>query len=73
MITVLFSCAACGLVKEKAFVRSRLEGEDIVEWMKEVAEQVSAFHDLATSDPTCKPKTISEVYIPVSNEKDLGR
>lgn len=72
MVELMFSCPECGLVKEKAFVRSRRPDEDVLDWMKEVASQVSIFHDLATPNKDCKPRTIREVYIPATEGKGIG-
>lgn len=80
MITILFTCDNCGLKDEKAFVRFRHEGEDVLEWMKEVQRQLSVFHDLASPGipyagsvtVPCRPKELTLIKIPIAKDGSVG-
>ena len=69
MITVLYTCHGCGREKQKAFVRERHPNEDILDYMKEVAEVVSDAHSMAS--PGCKHRTC-DLMIPLTENAPIG-
>ena len=69
MITVLFSCTDCLLIKATAFVRERGKRERMKEWMGEVGLAVRTVHSLLS--PHCN-SGICELMIPRDGEEGIG-
>lgn len=67
-IELLYSCALCGLKRTRVKVTARGEDQGISEWMKTVGVELSIDH--AIRSPGCRPKTLSEVMIPLPDEGD---
>lgn len=69
-IKCLYSCNLCGLKKIACEVPARVDGQDVAHWMKEAVVTISEDH--AHRSPHCKPKTLSEMYIPMDGTKMIG-
>jgi len=71
MITVLFSCDACGLVDEECQVRARREDEDVVFYVKNViASAVAVKH--ASKSLLCEAKEMKNLKIPIDKDDPDG-
>lgn len=71
MITVLYSCAGCG-IKERALqvpARVGFTADDVVPWMQTVAQCVSDDH--RTVSPKCKATSMTELKIPMPSEAEF--
>lgn len=62
-IEVLYSCHPCGLLDVRVPVRERGANEDIADWMHHLSHVLG--HDHASRSPKCRPKTLSNVKIPM--------
>lgn len=69
MITCFYSCDACGIKSKSVQVPAR-STEDVVYWMREIVARVlSDDHD--AQSPHCRPKTLTEVKIPLPPESEF--
>ncbi len=68
-ITVLYSCAGCGVVDRCVVVRARGD-EDVVTWVEQTIQVVGADHSRAS--PSCRATHLVDLKIPVSGDKVGG-
>lgn len=63
MVTILFDCKECGLLRAKAFCRDRKkQGEGITRWVEDVARvAVKEYHSILS--PLCRSHKV-DLYIP---------
>ena len=67
MITIMFSCAGCGLVKHKLQVPAR-ETEDIFEWMEKVKRWLGDEHERVS--PQCQ-SPCCDLMIPMPDDAEF--
>lgn len=68
-IECLYSCDECGVKKQPVAVPAREDGVDFGVWLREVAIfAIMADHNARS--PRCRPKTLSELAIPVFDENE---
>lgn len=64
-LQVKFKCDHCGITEGTAFVAPRTEGQDLEDWILEVAApEVTVVHDQVS--PGCKTPGITDVRFKVS-------
>ena len=68
-IRCLYTCEGCGLSNVACDVPARVE-EDVVVWMEATIRALSRDH--ARRSPTCHPKSLQEVKIPVTGAEKVG-
>jgi hypothetical protein len=68
-ITVMYSCAGCGLEKAAVDVPAR-EQEDVTVWMARTMLRVSAHH--VRVSPSCPAETLSDLMIPIAGADRVG-
>lgn len=71
MITIRYSCPACGLVDEKVDVRDREPGENVVTWTRDVMGWAINIQHRRRS-PGCNAKTAEDVKIPMTGRNIIG-
>jgi len=69
-IRCFYSCTSCGLVKTPVDVPARGE-ENVVEWLEHIATPALAVDHRAKS-PACRPKSLSNVIIPMTGTSKVG-
>ena len=69
-IHCFYSCKSCGLVKTPVDVPARGE-ENVVEWLEQIAMRALAA-DHRQKSPTCHPKSLADVMIPMTGTSKVG-
>lgn len=69
---VLYTCSLCMLTDVPVEVTERLDGQDVVQWIEGVVTVALAADHLRRS-PHCKPKTLTEVKIPLGDNLPVGQ
>ena len=70
-LVVKYSCFACGLHCVTCRVPARGVKEDVVDWMRKVVSP-HLVRDHEARSPECRPKTLSEVMIPMTGTDRIG-
>jgi hypothetical protein len=68
-IRCLYSCDGCGLSRVSCDVPARSE-EDVLAWMEQTIRVLSRDH--ARRSPTCHPRSLQEVMIPIEGAEKVG-
>lgn len=71
MIAVRFSCKECGLKDIRVSVSARQEDEDVVHWVEKVMT-VALCQRHALLSPSCRPKQLSDLKIPIEPDDHDG-
>jgi DNA-directed RNA polymerase subunit RPC12/RpoP len=69
-ISVMYSCAACGIDKVSVAVPARQQ-EDVKYWVEKVMAQAIS-DDHSVRSPHCASRTMSKVMIPITGADKVG-
>lgn len=70
-IDYMYSCSLCGISQAHVAVRARTTEENVVEWLEGVAAPAMG-EDHARRSPSCHPKKLSEIRIPITGSDMVG-
>jgi hypothetical protein len=70
MITVMYSCAGCGVHRVSVAVPARGD-EPVVDWMEKTLMVTLGFDHSARS-PFCESRSMSELMIPMTGAECIG-
>lgn len=63
-LTVLYSCAECGLTNQAVVVPARLDGSsNVAVWMRNTGNMAHADHKMRS--PACKTRTLDKLALPM--------
>ncbi len=71
LITVMYSCKACGLKDRKVIVPERGENQDVVDYMNGTVTEC-IMDDHARKSPGCNPESLQDLMVPFSETKGIG-
>ena len=65
-LTCKFTCLECNLTDAQVFVKPRLDGQDVANWMETVCiPTVCEAHNFLS--PHCKPEALTSLWVPLSS------
>lgn len=66
-----YTCNLCGLHRVIVAVPVRKDGEDVKDWIEKIALP-SVCEDHAKRSPSCNPRTLAELMIPMDGRPMIG-
>ncbi|MES2341654.1 MAG: hypothetical protein V4597_08250 [Pseudomonadota bacterium] len=69
-ITVLYTCAGCGLARQPVTLKARTPRQGPAQWMDQLALAISLDH--VHRSPGCKARTMQDVLVPMHGRPVLG-